>query len=358
MYVLKLLISIVIFACGEVSFEIDSDNFRGNQHRNKMEIKGNDPRNLFAPDALNLKLFSNAGSAGLDQMNALAVERQRNKNIIVIQRWFVIFLSVFAVWLIFLLRTNLKSKKKIRRLYADLEQYNKKLEDLNRNKDKYLSIISHDLRAPLGSIKELLQIYIDEDDLPDKEQLKVLYAEVDHTNALLEDLLSWSKIQFDKQKLFYEEFRLQDIVSRVLNALMIIIHKKRIDLEVSVDPEIMVYADRNMVKMVLRNLISNALKFTRKDGKVSLSAYLTDDQKVCIVMQDTGVGIAADRLETIFDPARVVSTPGTENESGTGLGLVLCNEFIKLNHGSIRIDSEQGRGTTITVLLNSSEQKN
>ncbi|MFB6340104.1 sensor histidine kinase [Saccharicrinis sp. FJH62] len=352
MNVVKLLFSIVFLIFGDFTAEYTADNFSIHGRRFQAENMKESKQVLFTQNTYFLTGNKITENMDPNMVIELTAESKKNRSIIIIQRWLVIFLSVFAIWLIYLLRTNLKSKKKIRGLNSDLAQYNKKLEDLNRNKDKYLSIISHDLKAPLGSIKELLQVYIDEDDLPDKEQLKVLYAEVDHINALMEDLLNWSKIQFEKQKIYFEVFKLNDIVNKVLNALLIIVHKKRITLDVSIDPKITVYADRNMVKMVMRNLISNALKFTRSDGLVTVTAVKTEHNKIRIKVTDTGVGIASSRLETIFDPAKVISTPGTENEIGTGLGLVLCKEFVQLNNGSIHIDSVQGKGTTVTVTLN------
>ena len=353
MYVVKLLLNVVFLIFGDFISTDIGEYFRYPDNGLEMKVKKESKQSLFAQNSYCLTGIDFNEYTDPDMVIAVAQESRRNRSIIIIQRWLVIFLSIFTIWLIFLLRANLKSKKKIRKLYADLEQYNKKLEELNTNKDKYLSIISHDLRAPLGSIKELLQIYIDEEDMPDKDQLKVLYAEVDHTNALLEDLLSWSKIQFEKQKLFFETVRVDNIVDEILSTLMIIIHKKRIHIDVKIAPDIVVYADKNMIKMIIRNLTSNALKFTRKDGSVHITAAMTENKMVKLHVKDTGVGIASERLKSIFDPLKVMSTPGTENEIGTGLGLVLCHEFVKLNKGTINIDSQQGVGTNITVLLHS-----
>lgn len=274
-----------------------------------------------------------------------------DRKVILFQRWFVAVLVVSILLLFGLLVFNFRKQKQINNLNQRLEQYNDDLKEINGNKDKYLAIISHDLRGPLGSMRELLSLFIEEDRAPDKEHLKVLLSEVENTNALLEDLLHWSQIQFNRQSIVKEYVKLNDIANDVVRSLLFLSNKKRLTIQLEIDENLKAYCDKNMLKIVLRNLVSNAIKFSNSDGSIHIKGENTEKGMVLISVSDDGVGISEKRLSNIFDPAKAISTTGTRNEKGTGLGLVLCKEFVEMNIGEIHIQSIEGKGTNVNILL-------
>lgn len=298
-------------------------------------------------------LYETPKKSPYDEIEYLESKRKRDRKVIIFQRWFVA-LSVFSILLLVIfLFTNLKSKRKVRALNRALALKNNKLEELNRNKNKYLSIVSHDLRGPLGSIKALLEMYIDENKTLDKNQQMVLLSEVNNTNDLLDDLLNWSRLQFNKQGIKPETIPLAPLVIDMIETHRSRIDKKKQEIKLDISNNITVYVDSNMLKTILRNIVSNAIKFTPNGGRISLSAKLKDNNYTKITIADSGVGMNEDQLSKAFKPGKVNSTPGTENEKGTGLGLILCKEFAELNGGTINIKSQRGLGTTVTIKLSS-----
>jgi signal transduction histidine kinase len=228
------------------------------------------------------------------------------------------------------------------------------LQKLNAEKDKFFSIIAHDLRNPFNAIigfSELLRN--DFHEMDNKQKLNVLeLINVSSQTAynLLENLLQWARTQTDRIKFNPENFDLSEMVESVFDLHCVIARKKGIRLKSNIEPKTLVYADKNMINTVLRNLISNAIKFSNPDGEIVILVNKTDDF-VEINVIDDGVGMSRESLGKLFRIDTYYSTSGTMGESGTGLGLIICKEFVEKNKGRIKAISSEGAGTTMSFTL-------
>lgn len=235
-----------------------------------------------------------------------------------------------------------------------LEQQTAELHKLNLTKDKFFSIIAHDLKSPFNAImgfSELMLVnYNDLDDEIFIKGLKTIESAATHAYKLVENLLIWSKNQ-SKGKEFNPEWL--DLNERIQESLKIsesaILNK---ELSVSFNPkkECSVFADRNMIDLIIRNLISNAIKFTNKMGRIKIKV-VANKEEVNVSVTDNGIGIPENKLKTIFEIDKHKNTLGTENEQGTGLGLILCKDFIENHNGKIWAESIPGKGSKFTFSL-------
>ena len=235
-----------------------------------------------------------------------------------------------------------------------LKEYAGELELANSTKNKLFSIVAHDLRSPFNSILGLTTLlnekyanYSEAD-----KKLIVLKLKESSENAfnLLENLLAWSMAQREGIKVSPEDIDMHEITSVQMEVFDNIVKTKQIDIDNQIAPGTFANADRNMVTAVVRNLLNNALKFTHNDGKIILTALKQND-KIEISFADNGVGIPVDILNDLFKTGETHSTTGTANEKGTGLGLMVCKEFIEINGGKIWVDSEEGKGSRFSFTL-------
>jgi len=237
---------------------------------------------------------------------------------------------------------------------AVLAKKNKELKKLNRHKDKLFSVISHDLRNAISGPIGLYDLILEDYDTLSKEELleylKLLKHKTRSTFDLLEDLLAWSKNQFQKITLKPEKINLAEITISVFNSLSPNAGDKWIGLKNKVPDDIFVYADLNMVKTILRNLISNGIKFSNPGGEIVVRANNIENE-VEISVTDEGIGIKKDALEKIFNKESNYTTTGTKGEKGSGLGMDLCIDFVEKQRGRIWAESEPGKGTTFTFTL-------
>ncbi len=236
----------------------------------------------------------------------------------------------------------------------NLRIINTELERLNRTKDKFFSIIAHDLRNPFNAIigfSELLRNDFYEMDNQQKlNLLELINVSSETAYNLLENLLQWARTQTDKIKYNPENFDLCEVVNLVINLHGIIAQKKGILLKNDVKPHTLVYADKNMINTVLRNLVSNAIKYSKPEGEIVVSVtHSAEDIEVNVI--DRGVGMSRESLGKLFRIDTYYSTSGTMGESGTGLGLIICKEFVEKNNGRIRATSMEGTGTTLSFTL-------
>lgn len=230
------------------------------------------------------------------------------------------------------------------------------LKEVNKSKDKFFSIISHDLKNPFNSLLGLLDLLIQRfdyyDDSKKKKLLKTLYKSSENTYKLLENLLEWSRTQSDKIEFVPEKINLNKTVFGIISFLQEIVNKKEIILSGDFKSQEFVFADKNMLNTVLRNLISNAIKFTPNKGQIIVSAKRQKDNKyIEISVLDTGVGIDSETIGNLFDIGSNTSTSGTNNEKGTGLGLILCKEFVEKNGGKIWVENELNKGSNFSFTL-------
>jgi PAS domain S-box-containing protein len=237
---------------------------------------------------------------------------------------------------------------------AKLKQSETKLRELNQMKDRLFSIVAHDLRSPFSAIMGLAEIlHINMDNLDTrvmKDFVKLLNQSTNNYYNLLENLLGWSVLQKNEIILEKEDIQLNKVVSEISAQLMLNINKKGIHLKSKIPDSAHVASDTNMLAIALRNLIANAIKFTPKDGTITLSAK-EDKDFVEITVADTGVGIPPENMAKLFRLDTSFSTEGTNREKGTGLGLILCKEFIEKNGGKIWVESEPGEGSRFIFTL-------
>ena len=224
----------------------------------------------------------------------------------------------------------------------------------NQTKDKFFSIIAHDLKNPFGAIKNYSEYLLSEfDHLTNdevKEDISCIHDVSISVTHLLENLLNWARIQtggfiYDPQK-----FDITELIERVINLNIEVAKLKNVNLTSEVEKSIFVQADPDMINVVLRNLVSNAIKFTNEEGKVNVSLEIIDNQ-VCVNVTDNGVGIPKNNLQNIFAIDSSFTSLGTNNEKGTGLGLVLCQDLVEQNKGKINVKSEVDKGSQFTFTL-------
>ncbi|MDF2158170.1 histidine kinase N-terminal 7TM domain-containing protein [Algoriphagus sp. CAU 1675] len=225
------------------------------------------------------------------------------------------------------------------------------LQQLNELKDKFFSIISHDLKGPVFGVKEL--IHMTQTGMVSKDEFLEMLPEVsknmEQVAILLENLLAWASSQLRGEVIDPTPFDIMEVLNQQKNLLSRIALEKKILIDLKPQERILVYADKNMIDLVLRNLISNAIKFSKSGDKVELSAELIGNQvKICV--KDKGMGISSENLQKLSQGVSF-TTRGLNNESGTGLGLILVREYIRKNKGSMDIKSEIGMGTTFCVFL-------
>jgi len=250
---------------------------------------------------------------------------------------------------------------KLRKYIEELGQVNKKLikseeelKELNAAKDKFFSIVAHDLRSPFTSLIGYSEFLRDDFEELSDEEIK-LFANNIHESAhvvfnLLENLLQWSRVQTGRIKIEPEVFDFSLLANSAINLLKNNAEKKSIDLINSIAPRTLVYADQQTISSVVQNLLSNAIKFTPRDGKIEIGCDI-NKTNVEIFVADTGVGIKDDDKEKLFRIDTHLTTPGTEKEEGSGLGLILCKELVEKNHGKIWVESKLGKGSTFFFSL-------
>jgi two-component system, sensor histidine kinase and response regulator len=228
------------------------------------------------------------------------------------------------------------------------------LRDSNASKDKFFSILAHDLRTPFTSLLGLSEILIEDFERYDGTQIKLklkhLYTASKKVYDLLNTLLEWSRLERGLLTPDPKDIPLATLVRSTVQLLTINAVQKQITLKNLVTEELTAYADPKMIQTVIRNLLSNAVKFTPPGGTVTISAGQAA-QQVEIMVTDTGIGINPKDMATLFRIDAKTCQPGTAGETGTGLGLILCKELVELNGGTIRAESELGKGSRFIVIM-------
>jgi two-component system sensor histidine kinase/response regulator len=241
-----------------------------------------------------------------------------------------------------------------------LRESEKKLIDLNEQKTKIFSIIAHDLKAPFNSILGFADIMNNNLDSLDEEELEMsafnIYSSALEANNLLSNLLEWSKLNWRAAKFHPQVFNLFELMEDVEITYQSIIDSKEIDLELDVDEDLDVHADREMVHTIIRNLLTNAIKFSHVEGEIVLSAE-EHDNFVHIEVKDNGVGIKEEDKVKILENDGFFSTIGTHDEKGSGLGLHICKDLIAKNKGKIWFESKENEGTRFYISLPLAEKQ-
>jgi len=261
----------------------------------------------------------------------------------------VLIIIIILVWSLYI---NIKKNKKLARQQLIIQTQKNHLEKLNNTKNKFFSIVAHDLKSPLNSLKSFTDILSDHFDSFSKEDIKNFSNEiktsVGNTIKMADNLINWARIQMEDVSVDKITLNVAESVQPIYALYRNIASKKDIDLKLEIGENLKICVDQNQLEFVIRNLLNNAIKFTKRGGVIKLSAQELND-KVEIIVEDNGVGMPDQIKENVFKLESKHSIRGTEGETGTGLGLMLCQEFVNLNEGELLIDSEENKGTTIKI---------
>jgi len=290
------------------------------------------------------------------ELKELQFQKQRSVQQVLISLTLLLLAIFFGTSLI--LTIIRKKNKQLADKNSELFEINKKLKEseknlseLNATKDKLFSIIAHDLKNPFNALIGFSDIlernfnYLT--DSEKKEYISVISESAQNLYKLLDNLLQWTRAQTGSINYIPEKFKLEPLIKQEVANLNANAEKKRINVSVNASTAISVYADKNSIATVIRNLLSNAIKFTDIGGTIEIIAGESKDfpKMAEVVVKDSGVGIDQDDLERIFMIDGSYSTKGTANETGTGLGLLLCHEFVTKNNGKIWVNSSKGSGS-------------
>jgi PAS domain S-box-containing protein len=247
---------------------------------------------------------------------------------------------------------NIQQRKLVEEQQILTEQ---QLKEANLTKDKFFSIIAHDLRSPFTSILGFTRLLDDEyDEFTDEERktmVKQILNSTESTFQLLDNLLAWAKTQLGRTIYTPESFTLESLISESVKLTLPQAQIKNIKISIGKTEDLTLFADQNMIRTVMRNLLSNAVKFSFPDGLIELDTSFADNI-LTISVSDHGTGMPPETLNSLFSlTEKVPSTKGTANEKGTGLGLILCREFVERNGGTIHVESAVGKGSTFFVTL-------
>ncbi|WP_347839243.1 ATP-binding protein [uncultured Draconibacterium sp.] len=274
-----------------------------------------------------------------NEINALKLKQHRASILYMVLG---IFLAILIAAIIFV-------------FYRRLRQNNLQLAEANEAKNKFLAIIAHDLRGPTHTQTAFLDHLIQEFDSISPNELKnllqIIHQSSENTSNLLDNLLLWAQSQVKKMEVKPVALNLADVINKALGNLHQAANLKQINFAIDTKEQLMVYSDPNMLQTVVRNLVSNSIKFTPRGGSIAVKTCEAKQNEVCITITDTGVGMSAEKLSKLFDIGTKSNSPGTENEKSTGLGLVLVKDFVEKNNGTIHIESEKGKGTSVVVTL-------
>lgn len=227
-------------------------------------------------------------------------------------------------------------------------------ESANAAKDKFFKIISHDLRSPFNSLigfsDLLIENYDSLDDLKRKDCIQHINNSSIYASNLLENLLTWARTQTDEITINKEILNLKELVETSISAALLNADSKNISVIINVQPELFLTIDKNTGSTIIRNIVNNAIKFTHIGGHITIDSHL-NEENISLHITDTGVGMSPDVISHLFLIDKGISTEGTNKEKGTGLGLILCKEFIERNGGTITVKSEVNKGSEFVIIM-------
>jgi len=302
--------------------------------------------------AANIKIEQLQAIYEIDKQNGQIIELEKQNEInslIIKQHWISQLVMIIGIAVAFLISIS------IFWFYNKIRNKNLELKETNAAKDKFFAIIAHDLRGPTGNLASFLEhlndTFHDHSPAELKKILLSLYKSAENVSVLLENLLIWAQSQLNKIECNPRELNLTNVIQISVKGLKQSADNKQIEIGFELNDQILVWADPNMVQTILRNILSNAIKFTPRGGSVIIKTEIRDMKNASIRIIDNGVGIEKTSLSKIFDLNNTHHTNGTENEMSTGLGLILVKDFIEKNNGTITIESQIGKGTTVSFTL-------
>ena len=236
-----------------------------------------------------------------------------------------------------------------------LEKQNLELKDLVQNRDAFFSIIAHDLRSPFQGLLGFTKMLADDFDTFTNNDLNPLlismHNSVESLYGLLNDLLDWVRLHRGAMLHTPQKLNLSEVITKSVYSLEQVISKKQIDMVITVDDKMIIYADEFMINSIFNNLLSNAIKFTNKGGKVSINAKKMENNFLWISINDNGIGMSKSITDRLFKINEQIGYNGTEGEKSNGLGLILTKDFVVTNGGRIWVDSIENKGSTFNFTL-------
>ncbi|WP_326371792.1 GAF domain-containing sensor histidine kinase [Flavobacterium sp. SUN046] len=247
-----------------------------------------------------------------------------------------------------ILSNQLMRLLELRLSIIDLKKSEENLKRLNATKDKLFSIIGHDLREPIGGLKPLIDYLLKSADLTDTEKVKKVLTLIQKSSTtafnLMENVLGWARSQLNEIIYTPEEVNLAVLVAKTIEPFADSLYNKKLNIFVNIPNNTKIWADRNMLMAVFRNLISNAIKFTPEGNSIEIISIVENGNHIIKVI-DQGIGIESDRILKLFDKTEYTSTYGTSGEKGNGIGLLLCKDFIERNGGTLFVESKPNQGS-------------
>ena len=282
-------------------------------------------------------------------------ERAKKNKVIAVGLIIVILLIATLAYIIYQnYRRKLFLTKKLTKQREFLKLHRDELQNLNQIKDRFFSIISHDLRGPINAfngISNLIKHYLSQNDMKNLvEVTEYIDKSASQLSTLLDNLLDWAINQQGSFPYYPTNINLDEIIEENVEIFQTAAHAKGIALKINIQSDIYLWADKNSMTTILRNLINNSLKFTNTGGTVTITAK-EEDAWALIQVQDNGIGISEQKLKSIFELIEKKNTHGTAGEKGLGLGLQLAYDFTRMNNGIIRVQSTEGVGTTFSLKI-------
>ncbi|MFY9151023.1 MAG: tetratricopeptide repeat-containing sensor histidine kinase [Prolixibacteraceae bacterium] len=328
-------------------------------------LKNNDLKNAFRCQkeqiAIQDLLLSGTANIKIEQLQAIyeidkkkgqivELEKQNKINSLIIkQNRISQWLMIIGISIAFLISIS------IYWFNTKIRHKNLELRESNAAKDKFFAIIAHDLRGPTGNLASFLEYLNDTFTEHSPEELKRIVLELsksaENVSVLLENLLIWAQSQLNKIEFRPTELKLSDVIQNSIKGIKHSAENKDIAINLKLDDQIYVRADHDMLQTIVRNILSNAIKFSFRESSVTIETEILNKETAAIRIIDNGVGIDAESLSKIFNISNTFHTNGTENEKSTGLGLILVKDFVEKNHGTINIESQKGEGTIVSFTL-------
>jgi len=307
---------------------------------------------LLEQEAENRKLMHQS------EKQQMALKRKNQMTYIYVVGFVLFSILVFLLWRN--LRLKSKMNKSLQAKNSIIAHKNQELEHANATKDRFFHLVAHDLKSPLSvmiSFTDVLQqnlAYYDEEKI--REFLTALHQSSLQGFRLLENLLDWARLQTNAITYDPDKLKIYPLVEETRHLLGSNAKDKNIEVKTDVDEQLMAVIDRNMFLTVLRNLLSNAIKFSEEGSTVTISAKKTDD-RITITVTDTGVGIPKADMDKLFRIETYYTRPGTKKEKGTGLGLILCHDFVRKMGGQLNVESTEGKGSVFSFWVGGEKNK-
>ena len=332
-----------------------------------------DLSNQYLKKAIDLKdsLFSigNYNQIATIEDNMVKEQFEKRQSKLEKEKLIVIMSAILLSVIIFILSSFLyKIRKKntiiemhsseIESLNNNLQQREVELLEINHTKDKLFSIISHDLKSPVSSLYQLLSSNNTKNNDNQSDRYRSSIKQITlNIMTLLENLLNWSRLQLNGINLYFDEFNVRKLGDECVNICLDVASNKNIQIKNLIDPNIILVADREAIGLTLRNILINSIKFSYSNSQIELFSEINNGV-IAIIVRDYGVGISEEAKNNIFELTDKVTTSGTNNEKGTGLGLVIANEIMNKHFGELLIHNNNDKGTTVKLVFNNIDDGN